>query len=181
MAATAHEALVAMLDRLKLTAICDQLDSLLYEVARLEMTLREALGFLASREIARRDEQRIEMATKLVQFPSARELDGFERPRSPRSTSANPRTRYLPLDRAWRLANIAEAAGDREDATGGQPRARGDPNQLPRQLHHRRDTGRDARQGARHRPVFLRFVFWLPAWRRYNYGTLATSEAATNS
>ena len=73
-----HEALVAMLDRLKLTAIRDQLDSLLDEAARSEMTLREALGFLVGREIARRDERRIEMATKLAQFPFVRELDGFD-------------------------------------------------------------------------------------------------------
>jgi DNA replication protein DnaC len=73
-----HEALVAMLDRLKLTAIRDQLDSLLDEAARSEMTLREALGFFVSREIARRDERRIEMATKLAQFPFVRELDSFD-------------------------------------------------------------------------------------------------------
>jgi DNA replication protein DnaC len=73
-----HEALVAMLDRLKLTAIRDQLDSLLDEAARSEMTLREALGFLVSREVSRRDERRIEMATKLAQFPFVRELDGFD-------------------------------------------------------------------------------------------------------
>jgi len=73
-----HEALVAMLDRLKLTAIRDQLDSLLDEAARSEMTMREALGFLVSREISRRDERRIEMATKLAQFPFVRELDGFD-------------------------------------------------------------------------------------------------------
>ena len=73
-----HEALIAMLDRLKLTAIRDQLDSLLDEAARSEMTLREALGFLVGREIARRDERRIEMATKLAQFPFVRELDGFD-------------------------------------------------------------------------------------------------------
>src|SRR5215471_19845825 len=61
-----HEALVAMLDRL------------LDEAARSEMTMREALGFLVSREISRRDERRIEMATKLAQFPFVRELDGFD-------------------------------------------------------------------------------------------------------
>lgn len=72
-----HDALVAMLDRLLLTAIRDQLDTLLDEAARSDMTLREALDFLVSREIARRDE-RIEMATKLAQFPFVRELDGFE-------------------------------------------------------------------------------------------------------
>ena len=37
-----------MLGRLQLTAIRDQLDSLLDEAARREMTLREALAFLAS-------------------------------------------------------------------------------------------------------------------------------------
>jgi DNA replication protein DnaC len=73
-----HDALIAMLDRLKLTAIRDQLDTLLDEAARSDMTLREALGFFVSREIARRDERRIEMATKLAQFPFVRELEGFE-------------------------------------------------------------------------------------------------------
>jgi DNA replication protein DnaC len=77
-AAADDDALVASLDRLKLTAIRDQLDSLLDEAARSEMTLREALGFLVSREIARRDERRIEMATKIAQFPFVRELDGFD-------------------------------------------------------------------------------------------------------
>jgi len=73
-----HETLIAMLDRLKLTAIRDQLDTLLDEAARSEMTLREALGFFVGREIARRDERRIRMASKIAQFPFVRELDGFE-------------------------------------------------------------------------------------------------------
>ncbi|MBA1159181.1 IS21-like element helper ATPase IstB [Microvirga mediterraneensis] len=73
-----HEALVAMLDRLKLTAIRDQLDTLLDEAARSDMTLREALAFLVGREIARRDERRIAMASKIAQFPFVRELDGFD-------------------------------------------------------------------------------------------------------
>src|SRR3546814_2314713 len=42
------------------------------------MTLREALAFFVSREIARRDERRISMASKLAQFPFVREIDGFE-------------------------------------------------------------------------------------------------------
>ena len=61
-----HETLIAMLDRLKLTAIRDQLDTLLDEAARSDMTLREALAFLVGREIARRDERRISMASKPV-------------------------------------------------------------------------------------------------------------------
>jgi DNA replication protein DnaC len=78
MTAIDHEVLVAMLDRLKLTAIRDQLDTLLDEAARSKMTLREALGFFIQREIARRDERRISMASKIAQFPFVRELAGFE-------------------------------------------------------------------------------------------------------
>jgi len=78
MTAIDHEALVAMLDRLKLSAIRDQLDTLLDEAARSKMTLREALAFFVSREIARRDERRISMASKLAQFPFVREIEGFE-------------------------------------------------------------------------------------------------------
>jgi DNA replication protein DnaC len=73
-----HEALQAMLTRLKLTAIRDQLDGLLDEAARLEMTLREALAFLCEREIARKDQRRIEMAMKIAHFPMVRDLDGFD-------------------------------------------------------------------------------------------------------
>jgi len=73
-----QDVLVATLDRLKLTAIRDQLDTLLDEAARSKMTLREALAFLVSREISRRDERRISMASKIAQFPFVRELDGFE-------------------------------------------------------------------------------------------------------
>ena len=49
-------------------AIRDQLDTLLDEAARSEMNLREALTFLAEREIARRDARRIGMATVLLPF-----------------------------------------------------------------------------------------------------------------
>lgn len=73
-----HETLVGRLSRLKLTAIRDQLDTLLDEAARREMTLREALAFLVEREIARKDERRVEMAGKIAHFPCLRELDGFD-------------------------------------------------------------------------------------------------------
>jgi DNA replication protein DnaC len=67
------------LSRLKLTAIRDQLDSLLDEAARRELTFREALAFLLfEREIARKDEWRVEMAGKIANFPSVRDLDGFD-------------------------------------------------------------------------------------------------------
>ena len=57
-----------MLDRLKLTAIRDQLDTLLDEAARSEMSLREALAFHAGREIARRDKRRIGMASSPIGY-----------------------------------------------------------------------------------------------------------------
>jgi len=44
-----------MLTRLKLTAMRDQLDSLLDEAVRGNLTLRDALAFLWEREIARKE------------------------------------------------------------------------------------------------------------------------------
>ena len=73
-----HDALVEMLTRLMLTAIRDQLDTLLDEAARREMTLLEALGFFCQREIARKDERRVEMAGKIAHFPTVRDLTGFD-------------------------------------------------------------------------------------------------------
>jgi len=73
-----HETLTGWLTRLHLTAIRDQLDNLLDEAGRRELTLRETLGFLCEREIARRDERRITMAGKIAHFPAVRELDGFD-------------------------------------------------------------------------------------------------------
>jgi IstB-like ATP binding protein len=78
MKAIDHETLVAHLYRLKLTAVRDQLDTLLDEAARSKMNLREALAFFVAREIARRDERRLSMASKIAQFPFVRELDGFD-------------------------------------------------------------------------------------------------------
>jgi DNA replication protein DnaC len=70
--------LARMLTRLKLTAMRDQLDSLLDEAARRELTLREALALLCEREIARKDERRIEMALSIAKFPFVRDLAGFD-------------------------------------------------------------------------------------------------------
>ena len=67
-----------MLGRLKLTAIRDQLDSLLDEAAKGELTLRETLTLFCEREIARKDERRIEMAFGLAKFPFVRDLAGFD-------------------------------------------------------------------------------------------------------
>ena len=73
-----HETLTAWLTRLKLTAIRDQLDNLIDEASRRQLNLRKALAFLFAREIARKDERRIEMAVKIAHFPCVRELDGFD-------------------------------------------------------------------------------------------------------
>jgi DNA replication protein DnaC len=70
--------LLNALSRLKLTAIRYQLDSLLDEAAKRELTLREALAFLVEREIVRKDERRVEMAGKIAHFPSVRYLDSFD-------------------------------------------------------------------------------------------------------
>src|ERR1051325_8786790 len=73
-----HDHLIAMLNRLKLTAIRDQLDSLVDEAGRRELTIREGLSFFWEREIARKDERRIEMSIGLARFPFVRALDGFD-------------------------------------------------------------------------------------------------------
>src|SRR6201984_3010740 len=59
-----HDHLIAMLNRLKLTAIRDQLDSLVDEAGR--------------GELARKGERRIEMGIGLARFPFVRDLDGFD-------------------------------------------------------------------------------------------------------
>ncbi|HUB14106.1 MAG TPA: IS21-like element helper ATPase IstB [Acetobacteraceae bacterium] len=73
-----QDPLVAMLTRLKLTAIRDQLDSLIDEAARRELTIREAVSLFCEREIARKDERRIEMSTGLARFPFVRDLETFD-------------------------------------------------------------------------------------------------------
>src|ERR1044072_1644968 len=67
-----------MLMRLNLSSIRDQLDSLLDEAARSNLSARETLSMLCEREIARKDHRRIEMALKLAHFPAVKELAGFD-------------------------------------------------------------------------------------------------------
>jgi DNA replication protein DnaC len=85
-----HDHLTAMLNRLKLTAIRDQLDSLIDEAARRELTIREALSVFCEREIARKDERRIEMSVGLARFPFVRDLDGFDGACPRAAQSADP-------------------------------------------------------------------------------------------
>lgn len=67
-----------MLTRLKLTAMRDQLDTLLDQASRADMTLREALTMLCAAEVARKDERRIQMGMSIAKFPCVRTLEGFE-------------------------------------------------------------------------------------------------------
>jgi hypothetical protein len=67
-----------MRSRLKLTAIRDQLESLLDEAGRRQMSLRELLGFLCEAEIARKDQRRITMGLSIAKFPCLRTLEGFD-------------------------------------------------------------------------------------------------------
>jgi DNA replication protein DnaC len=67
-----------MLSRLKLTAIRDQLETLLDQAARAELNMREALGMFVAAEIARKDERRIQMGTKIAHFPYVRTLESFD-------------------------------------------------------------------------------------------------------
>lgn len=72
------DALEPMLTRLKLTAIRDQLDTLLDQASRAELNLREALTMLCTAEVARKDERRIQMGMSIAKFPYVRTLEGFE-------------------------------------------------------------------------------------------------------
>lgn len=72
------ERLTDMLTRLKLTGIRDQLDNLLDEAVRADLTARDTLALLCEREIARKDQRRIEMTLKLARFPYQRDLAGFD-------------------------------------------------------------------------------------------------------
>lgn len=74
----AVDELDGMLTRLKLTAIRDQLDTLLDQASRADMTLREALTMLCTAEVARKDERRIQMGMSIAKFPCVRTLESFE-------------------------------------------------------------------------------------------------------
>ena len=82
MDAHAHDHLTALLDRLKLTVLRDQLDSLIDEAGRRDLTIREALTLFCEREVARRDQRRIDMSFGLARFPFVRDLTGWTPPRT---------------------------------------------------------------------------------------------------
>jgi hypothetical protein len=73
-----HDYLVAMLNWLKLTALRTQLDNLIDEAGRRELTIRDALPLFCEREIGRRDQRRIDMSYGLAHFPFVRDLTSFD-------------------------------------------------------------------------------------------------------
>jgi len=88
----------AMLTRLQLTGIRDQLDNLLDEAARNNLSARETLALLCEREIARKDHRRIDMASS---SPTSR------RSRISAASTSTPNPRSTPS----RSAILPPAAG----------------------------------------------------------------------
>jgi hypothetical protein len=132
----------AMLARLQLSGIRDQLDSLLDEAARANLSARETLILLCEREIARKDHRRIEMALKLAHFPAVKELAGFDFEAQP---SIDPKQiRDLAASR-W-IANGENVL--LKDALVDRAGARGDPGRVHGAVHHGDDAGRGPCQGA---------------------------------
>src|SRR5512134_896913 len=143
-----------MLARLKLSGIRDQLDSLLDEAARSNLSTRETLTMLCEREIARKDHRRIEpearlrheMALKLAHFPAVKELSGFDFEAQP---SIDPKQiRDLAASRWIAKARTCFCSGRvcaehsfavtrRQDAPRHRARPRGDPRRLLGAVHHR--------------------------------------------
>ena len=132
-----HDTLLAWLTRLQLTAIRDQLDSLLDEAAEKKLTLREALAFLVEREVSRKDERRIEMAFKIAHFPAVRELADFDFEAQPSVDERQVRELATSaVGRARRRGFALGASRSRQDALGDRARARGDPAALLGAVHH---------------------------------------------
>src|ERR1700755_1356659 len=73
-----HDHLIAMLNRLKLTVLRARLDGVIAEAGGRDLAIRDALALFCEREIARRDQRRIDMSFGLARFPFVRDLTGFD-------------------------------------------------------------------------------------------------------
>ena len=110
-----HETLLGWLTRLQLTAIRDQLDSLLDEAAEKKLTLREALAFLVEREVSRKDERRIEMAFKIAPLPGSPRAGGLRlQGAAEHRRASGPGTGDVAVDRARGRGPPARSARSRE-------------------------------------------------------------------
>ena len=86
--------LESMLTRLKLTAIREQLGTLLDQAGRAELNLREALAMLCAAEVACKDERLIQRGMSIAKFPCVRW----------RASSTTSSPRWTPSRSAsWRL------------------------------------------------------------------------------
>ena len=74
------------------------------------MTLRDALAFLCQREIARKDQRRIDMSS-LAKFPYVRDLAGFDYAAQPSIDRAQIRDLATGRFIARRCAPAARASG----------------------------------------------------------------------
>lgn len=74
----AQDKLEELLLSLKLTTIRERLDNLLDDVARQELTIREALSYLCEQEVRNKQQNRVQMGIKLAKFPCARTLEQFD-------------------------------------------------------------------------------------------------------
>src|SRR5450759_3493288 len=145
-----HDRLIEMLTSLKLTAIRDQLDTLLGELARQDLALPEVLAMLCERELGRKHERRIEMGLSIAKFPAVRELAAFDFTAQP---SLDARQIKELAGRQRRDGALAGPAGCGQDASGGGARPRGGGGRLQRAVHAGDDPGGAARQGACRRPA----------------------------
>src|SRR5271157_3015419 len=147
-----RQALPEMLTRLHLTAIRDQLDSLLDEVAKREFSLREAVAFLCEREVGRRNERRITMATKIAHFPTLRDLDGFDFAVQPSLDKKQFRELAACAGSPTAMRCFCSGRPGSARPTWQSPSAAPPSARLLRAFCHGAGAGRRPRQGARRRP-----------------------------
>jgi hypothetical protein len=148
-----YDHLIALLNRLKLTALRDQLDSLIDEAGRRELTIRDALALFCEREIARRDQRRIDMSFGLARFPFVRDLTGFDFGAQPSIDKAQVREiasgRFIANGEA--VLFLGPPGG--EDTFSSGDRTRCDRGRLHGAVHAGDHAGRAARQSARGWPA----------------------------
>ena len=144
-----HDRLIALLNRLKLTALRDQLDSLIDEAGRRDLTIREALTMFCEREVARRDQRRIDMSFGLARFPFVRDLTSFDFGAQPSLDKAQIREiatgRFIANGEAVLLLG---PPGVRQDASGRGPGPRSDCRWSYGAVHAGDDTRRTTGQSS---------------------------------